>query len=128
VHIMSVYEFNDFTFMDAKKKLERSSFQKVFVSHLFEDMFDDSKDRYLAKVTEIEFKDKEMELKKLFARNKGSTTGPSGVSKGREEFLDPDFAEFLRNDKAKLDLEKAKKKAGLKSATDERRKSVDRES
>ncbi len=46
VHIMSVYEFNDFTFMDAKKKLEQSSYQKVFVSHLFEDMFDDSKDRY----------------------------------------------------------------------------------
>jgi len=79
VYVLSVYEFSDFTFRDAKKKLERSSIQKgVYCPHLFEDMFDDSKDKYNDQLNEIQYKDKEDELRQLFAKKKKQDKGKSG--------------------------------------------------
>jgi len=86
VYVLSVYEFSDFTFRDAKKKLERSSLQKgVYCPHLFEDMFDDSKDKYNDQINEIQYKDKEDELRKFYLRSLLRSIGQLFAKKKKQD-------------------------------------------
>ena len=131
VHILSVYEFSDFTFRDSKKKLERSSIQKgMYVPHLFEDMFDDSKDRHNDQQNEIQYKNKEEELRKkflirplknigkLFARKKNQTKGKYNEGSLQDSIT----KENGKSDNKKRDKSKEKYENGRSSANPDKSK------